>query len=150
MLIDGQWQNTREASPNLSITFTECSKCCSNMCVGLNQSKWKWGVFDLEDRQNEPMHRNSAEKSISIDCQTIIKHIQDAPKNSAKAITITYHSPSCLAQVQTLWHSIPLNTYCQELWCNKRNSDTETSTWYTFFNTIRKIFKLQIFTNVSR
>lgn len=60
----------------------------------MKQVKTKVGyTFDLEDRQSEAMHRNSAERSISIDCQTIIKHIQDAPKNSAKAITITYHSP---------------------------------------------------------
>lgn len=42
-----------------------------------------------EDKHMEPRHRNPDGRSISMDCQTMIKHMHDAPKNSASAITIT-------------------------------------------------------------
>lgn len=49
-------------------------------------------MTDREDMQvRRKKHQGPGGRSISIDCQTIIRHIQEAPKNSATPISITYH-----------------------------------------------------------
>jgi hypothetical protein len=46
---------------------------------------------DMQVRRKK--HQGPGGRSISIDCQTIIRHIQEAPKNSATPISITNQWP---------------------------------------------------------
>jgi hypothetical protein len=59
-----------------------------------NLERHVWDTTNLEDKHMEPRHNNPEGRSISMDCQTMIKHMHDAPKNSASAITITCRVPS--------------------------------------------------------